>query len=500
MAHTEEQFGKYSLERKLATGGMAEIFLARHVDQPPDTPPVALKRILPHHYQDPDFIQMFIREAKIVAELNHPNIIRIQDFGKEQGQYYMTMDYIDGVNLDKVLDAAKENPDAWNIACGIEVLNQALTGIHYAHKKTDRDGKSLDIVHMDLSPHNLMISREGDVKILDFGISKAIYENDQKAYHALRGTYAYMSPEQCREEFVDHRSDIFTLGIMLYELTTLRSLFSKQPSEFMIFKAITEGIIPPPSNIVKNYPPELEFILYKALEVNPLKRFQSARQFTDSLEEATRAYNFESGSRILSKALENFGFNTDQSTGILTIDTQVAEADTEVTDGEDRSPASAADARPSRPGTHVTPMERIPPTYAGPIEPIDPEEQLEAELAFRRHRTMLLSLFAALMLAVTAGFGIGYTHKVGDMEESVGSRIYVPEKGRIFVETDPPGAVIFLDMKKQEKTSPALFDNMPLNRQVEVEAVLPGYESVRKDIKLSPEIPMDALLVEFRRK
>jgi len=296
----EQQFGKFRLIRKIATGGMGEIFLARHVDQPENQPPVALKRILPHRAKDPRFVKVFFQEAKIIKELNHPNLVRVLDFGKEQDAFYMTMDFVDGVNLDAVLTAA---PEAWPVACGVEIVRQALSGIGHAHARADKDGRKLNIVHLDLSPHNLMVDRNGAVRILDFGVSKAIYEEDHKAFNALRGTYAYMSPEQCREQEVDRRSDLFTLGILLYELTTLKPLFRVQPSEFMILKAITEGMIPPPTNALKEYPPALERVIFRALEVDPARRYQSADAFGQALKHVVDSLHLEHGPELLARAV-----------------------------------------------------------------------------------------------------------------------------------------------------------------------------------------------------
>ena len=242
-----------------------------------------MKRILPHLAQDPSFIKLFINEAKIIANLSHPSLIRIHDFGKEQDSYYMTMELVHGVNLDLVMIKAPLQRKHWTLECGVEVVRQLLEGIGYAHNATDRSNRPLNIVHLDINPHNVMLAPDGTVKLLDFGISHASYNQDQKSHNSLRGTYAYMSPEQCREQTVDARSDLFSIGVILYELCLLTDLFKRHPSEFLILKAITEGDIPRPTTIDPNFPPALEAVILRALARRSGQAFPVRRGVPSSL-------------------------------------------------------------------------------------------------------------------------------------------------------------------------------------------------------------------------
>ncbi len=507
-----KQFGKFKLIRKIATGGMGEIFLARHVDHPKSRPPIALKRILGHRAKDQNFIRMFLREAKIIAQLNHPNLTRILDFGKEQDTFYMTMEYVEGHNLDEVITKAGDAPSSWSLGCSIEVIRQALAGMDYAHDKNDRQGKSLDIVHLDLSPHNIMISRDGTVKILDFGVSKAAYEDDQKAYNALRGTYAYMSPEQCKEKAVDRRSDLFTLGILLYELSTGEPLFRKQPSEFMVLKAITEGLIPPPSNVDKNYPPELEKILDRSLAVKVEDRFQSAKEFSDALDELEAKYNFTSGPEVLKKALDDlwtkqFVSETDEDSDDDELSSQSGDEAEVSQDSSDKSekPADvkAEDAvdNPQKSESSNSDESRRSETFQkDDVAAMSPADRDEWLLMHKRQMRRVAGIFSVLFVLACAALGGFYQYKTGWIKETAGSTIYVPSSGKLYISTIPEGAKVFVNLKEQKTVTPMLLGDMPFDENLQIEVVLSGYESSRQTFRLNAQTPLDAMLVQLEKK
>jgi serine/threonine-protein kinase len=508
----ERQFGKYRLLEHIATGGMGEIFKARHVDQPESKPPVALKRILKHRSKDKRFVRMFFKEAKIISELDHPNLIHVDDFGKEQEQFYMTMEFVEGHNLDELIKLARQTPKHWSLACGIEVVRQALNGMTYAHEKKDRADHPLNIVHMDLSTHNMMVSKDGQLKILDFGISKAIYDDDQKAYNALRGTYAYMSPEQCREEPVDSRSDLFTLGIVLYELTTLKPLFSRQPSEFMILKAITEGTVPPPSNSQKDFPPELEKVIYKALNVDKELRYQTASEFTEELEAVSRAYNLNKGPEVLVEAMVSLIPDMKRGTP--------PEAETRPQDkpkvevsksGDSTSPKSsdrpqqdqASDKnRRKKDRQSVKSAKRTEPTQEAlpPFESIaagDIEEQLLVQRRNKKH--IWTAFFIMLALLICAATYLHY-QKTGWLPPQAGVNVYMPDSGTLFVSSIPTGAQVFINRKKQDGATPVRVRDLPLGESISVEIALPGYESLSRTTTLTASKPLDGWVVVLNKK
>jgi len=387
-------------------------------------------------------------------------------------------------------------------------------------------------VHLDLSPRNLMVSGRGLVKILDFGISKATYDDDKKSFNALRGTYAYMSPEQCKEKPVDKRSDLFSLGILLYEMTTLAPLFSKQPSEFMILRAITEGIVPPPSNIIQNYPPELEQIIYQALEVDPNKRFQSAEAFLKALESVSKNYNMSLDKLELSKGLskvlpelvvdqsslpsrEELTFTDDEKSGDSEkkesdtksdrqkSEIKVAEQDSEKaqekqkeipnffkdgTNGDSKKSEKAEDSK-----------EDVEEDLPAP-QILTLADQAEELMRHKQKSRILYTIFTFLFMAlVSAGVFMHY-QKTGWLPETVGSTIYVPDSGTLYIDTKPEGAKIFIDNKLQTGKTPFEMQNLPLNKKIPIEIVMSGYATIKESVVLDNKTPLKAMVHDLVRQ
>src|SRR5688572_513451 len=233
------RLGPYTLLRRLAVGGMAEIFLARRDGPAGFSKVVALKRILPHLSTLPEFVSMFLDEARLAARLTHPHVVQIYDFGEVEGTYFISMEYVPGEDLLAAIKRAREleRPVPPIVACSI--LSAVCDGLHYAHELRDEYGKALGIVHRDVTPSNVLISFDGVVKLADFGIAKAEHRSTHTAVGALKGKYAYMSPEQAKGEKLDRRSDLFSLGVAAHELLTGRRLFARD-SELAVLKAITE--------------------------------------------------------------------------------------------------------------------------------------------------------------------------------------------------------------------------------------------------------------------
>jgi len=231
------RFGKYTLVAKLATGGMAEIFLARLEGDGGFEKLVCIKRILPHLARDPQFVTMFLDEARVAARISHPNVCQVFELGEWNKQYYIAMEYLEGVQLScfRRADYYSPRPDS-RLVAGFGV--QACEGLHHAHQLRRTDGESLGLVHRDISPQNLFVTIDGIVKVLDFGIAKATDRSSKTSTGAVKGTYAYMSPEQLRNEQLDRRTDVWAMGTVLWGLLAQRHLF-KRETEFLTFQAIT---------------------------------------------------------------------------------------------------------------------------------------------------------------------------------------------------------------------------------------------------------------------
>ena len=279
-------FGKYTLLRELASGGMAKVYLALQRAVAGFEKLVVLKRILPELARDPNFVEMLLAEARTAATLNHPNVVQTFDVGENEGTYFIAMEYINGEDVRSIVRAMKnKSVTEFPLEHTLTIINGMCAGLAYAHEKRGLDGTPLDIVHRDVSPQNVIVTFSGDVKIVDFGIAKstAAVAAEKTTAGQLKGKVPYMSPEQARGEELDHRSDIFALGIMLFELTTGRRLF-KAKSDYETLRLICDRDYPRPSQVKPDYPLALEAVVMRALEKDVTKRYQSARDMQAEIE------------------------------------------------------------------------------------------------------------------------------------------------------------------------------------------------------------------------
>ena len=247
------RLGKYEIIKRLATGGMAEIFLARVSGLPGFQKMVVIKRILPQLATKTDFVEMFLDEARIAATLQHPNVVQMYDVGVVDGNYFIAMEYLHGEDVRSLSRSLHRQDKKLPLEHALNIVIGVASGLHYAHEKVGFDGKPLEIVHRDVTPQNIIVTYDGAVKLLDFGIAKASNRFGETRFGTLKGKVPYMSPEQCRGEPLDRRSDIFSLGIMLYELTLGKRLYQGK-SDFEVLKQIVEGTVTPPSELDKEYP------------------------------------------------------------------------------------------------------------------------------------------------------------------------------------------------------------------------------------------------------
>lgn len=271
------KFGKYELLEKIGTGGMAEIYLARGLGAEGLHKTLVIKRILPQFSTNARFVEMFIAEAKIAVQLNHPNIVQIYDFGKVDDDFYLAMEFVDGFNLAELLEMCSRAAHPLPVGEAIYIAAEVARGLHYAHQRLDEFGQPLAIVHRDISPQNILVSTDGTVKIVDFGIAKATSVADDKP-DVVKGKFSYMSPEQVSAHPVDARSDLFSTGVVLFELLSGRQLFKGATRDETV-SLVKSGIVPDISAINPAVPAPLERLLYKVLAQNPAERHQSARDF-----------------------------------------------------------------------------------------------------------------------------------------------------------------------------------------------------------------------------
>jgi serine/threonine protein kinase len=278
-----ESVGKYEVLRKIASGGMAELYLARVRGAAGFEKVVVLKRILPGIAEDPDFVQMFLDEARLAATLQHPNIADVYDVGEADGQYFFTMEFVYGQDARTIRHEMKKRNEPVPLAAALAIIHGTASALDYAHERRRSDGTLMGLVHRDVSAANIMVSYDGAVKLLDFGIARVMTASHRTQVGTLKGKVPYMSPEQCKGQPLDRRSDLFSLGVVLFELTVGQRPF-RGDSDYAVMDQIVYQGAPRPSSLVRDYPPELEAIVMRLLEREPKARYTTADELGDDLD------------------------------------------------------------------------------------------------------------------------------------------------------------------------------------------------------------------------
>jgi TonB family protein len=390
------QFGQYILEEHIATGGMAEVYQARMMGMEGFQKTVAIKRILPHLTDNDEFVTMFVDEAKLAAQLNHNNIIHIYDLGKIDRSYYIAMEYIEGRDLRSILQDCRERSVRPPIAVSLYIATLLASALDYSHRRRDFEDRDLGLVHRDVSPQNVLISNEGAIKLCDFGIAKAASKASHTRAGALKGKLQYMSPEQAWGKDIDHRSDIFSLGVVLYEMLTAEKVFSGD-SELSILEQVRNPEVDPPSSLNGSVTEEIDRIVMKALEADRDDRYQSAKDLQHDLEGAMRATGRSPDSADVARFV-----------GELSTGEPITAAEPE----PEAAPLTSPPAVEPEPEAEETPTGVEPPLEEPPIpEPTPvaaaddapPEEDTFVRRASeeRRQRTWLYVGAAALIVIIT---------------------------------------------------------------------------------------------------
>ncbi len=282
-AARQQSIGNYEVLRKLAIGGMGEVFLARQKGPVDFSRQVVLKKLHARFTRDPQFVTMFLNEARIVASLTHPNIIHVYEFFEDGDGYVIAMEYVRGGTVLSLL-RARATLGSPGLPYGpmVRIVTSVCEALHYAYSEPDVDGAVRHIVHRDISPSNVLVGYDGQVKLADFGVAKALAEAPATKSTTIKGKYGYLTPEQIRCEQLDQRSDIFSLGTVLWEMSVGKRLFERE-SEMQMLYAILEEPIPTPSSQVSGYPPELERVVMKALARSRDERYPDAEAFAADL-------------------------------------------------------------------------------------------------------------------------------------------------------------------------------------------------------------------------
>jgi hypothetical protein len=418
-----QPYGQYVLVRKLAEGGMAEIFLAKLLGADGFERNVVLKRMLPSLSAIPDFVEMFRDEARLAAKLSHPHIVQIHELGFTDGCYYICMEYLAGEDFSTTLRLAGRRRTYVPLPVVVRVLIDAARGLHFAHTFTNEQGQPLNVVHRDVSPSNLYVTYQGQVKVLDFGIAKAESRLVQTRTGVVKGKYIYMAPEQAQGKEVDPRADVFSLGVSLYEAVTHVRPFSRE-NDLAVLNALLNGEFERPRALRADLPEGLEAIILKAMAIKPEDRYASAEAFADALEAfAPSLPGGSAGAPALGTFLRNH-FGEERVVGKTRIPTLATLTAARPADAEAVVPAPGTSANPygqvSRPSATgvkaLTVQGRSP--VAVPQAPVP--EPVPVAASAPASRRWLLGLVGGLgLVAAGAAVVIARPGKTADVPPSV---------------------------------------------------------------------------------
>ncbi len=477
------RFGKYTLIRKLATGGMAELFLAIQKSVAGFEKLLVIKRILPSMNQDRAFIEMLLHEARIAATLSHPNIVQIFDVGQYDGQYFIAMEHVHGEDLRSIVrQMKKKDVLEFPLEHALAIVLGMCAGLSYAHEKHELDGSALNIVHRDISPQNVVVTFTGDVKIVDFGIAKSDTRiGEQTKSGKLKGKVPYMSPEQARGESIDARSDVFSTGVMLFELTTGKRLF-KGTSEYETLRLICEREYPRPSDIRSDYPADLEPIVMRALAKDANDRYQSAREMQADLEDFVRRHQVAVSHIALNQFMQSlFEDKLAMQKEALLQGKQLADI---IEMQHQMSSPDVGDVDAS--GRHVTSTQSMP-AAARTVTNM-------STAAHRKKNGLVVGIVAGVVgLAAMAGV-IGYLLVKNKADSAARSATSLSEpavavKGSLSLESDPPGASIWINGDLRAEVTPATIAQLPTGIALDVKLTLDGFEHAREQVTLEAKAP-----------
>lgn len=445
-----QPFGKYILHERVAVGGMAEIFRAKMHGVDGFEKNLVVKQILPQYAKNREFIQMFIDEAKITVSLNHGNIVPVFELGQIDGIYFIAMDWIDGKNLGEVLDQTIELNVPLSIPHGLYLASEMLAGLDYAHRKTDDAGRSVGIVHRDVSPQNILISYEGEVKVVDFGIARAATKVHETRAGVIKGKFGYMSPEQACGEAVDARSDIFAVGILLYEMLTLERLFFAE-NDAVVIDRVKRADVPTPSSVNPALPPQLDAILFKALARDPAARYQTAGEMRTDLSRLLFSLRDVPSSQTLSLYMKMVFAEEIQERIAL----RASEPPAPVIQPQMAQPPASVQA-PVAPDSLLAEAQQAADQNLMLLE----DGELDDDFSYMRAGRRIRWMITLVILTVLIGGGLIYRQEIARVFSTIGNvvdesaeRLAQKELGTLYVRSRPSGAAVYFGNQKQGTTN-----------------------------------------------
>ncbi len=504
----QTQVGQYYLMEKIAQGGMAEIFKGLSYDVHGIKKTVCIKKILPHLAADPEFITSLIDEAKLAVKLVHGNIAQTFDLGKVGDDYFMVMEFVDGRSLSQIAKRARAKGQRIPLDALLYFVAEILSGLDYMHRRADEHGEPLHIVHRDISPQNIMVSYSGTVKIIDFGIAKAVVKVGSTDSGILKGKFAYMSPEQAHGESIDHRSDLFSLGIILHEMLTGRRLFKAEDSRQTI-RNVRRAKVDPPSAYRGDLPEELDRIALRALAKDRRKRYPFASEMRDDciklLHAAFPDFRPADAAAFVQELFADDlrhpePLEADAKTPHLIIDgsnSALADDSQFEATGIARSPLDMREymLEETTDGRGGKPPEPPPPTEAD-TEAADAEEEPEAEAlpplepseTTARRRSLWRRLpmgarisFGIALLSIAALLALLGWRFLGQPQPTAGARL-----AELMITTDPPDARVELDGRVVGERSPVTVRNLSADTDLRLRVEREGYRPHERTLALAP--------------
>jgi len=486
------KFGKYYLYERIAVGGMAEIYKAKMYGVDGFEKNMVVKQILPQYAKHKEFIQMFIDEAKICVTLSHGNIVPVYELGQIDGIYFISMEHVDGKNLGELLDAGIEEEKPLSVPHALFVASEILGGLDYAHRKTNDKGEPQGIVHRDVSPQNVLISFEGDVKIVDFGIARAATKMHATEAGVIKGKFGYMSPEQALGKEVDARSDVFAAGILLYEMLTLERLFAGG-TEVNTLERVKRADVPTPSRTNPNLPPQLDGIVFKALARKQSDRFQSAGEMQLAISRFLYQLPEEASSKTLSIYMKDLYEQEilkrqEQPEVVLPPEDSVPTAQPPGTHDLPPPPVGP-DALFGESGEPVSvPQQGIP--VGEPVRPVFTEEFEDDFSYVGAGRKMKWIVIGCIVLAlVVAGFFLRkplatFFSTFSEAMDKSAEKLAQKDLGTLYVRSRPSGAAVYFDNRRVGQTNMRIGSIDP-SHEYELVLTLEGYPPWSRTITTS---------------
>ncbi len=484
------KFGKYTLIRHLATGGMAELYLSLQRSISGFEKLIVIKKILPRYAADREFIDMFLDEARIAATLNHPNIVQIFDVGSVGKDYFIAMEFIHGEDLRNIVGAMrKKKMRSFPLEHAVSIIMGVCKGLSFAHDHRGLTGDALNIVHRDISPQNILVTFNGEVKVVDFGIARAMAKDagiETEKSGALRGKFPYMSPEQIKGLNLDMRSDIFSVGIVLFELTTGRRLF-KGKNELETLSKIVDNEYPKPSSVTSNYPRDLEEIVLTALQKDRDLRYSTALTMQQELEDFARNHKIKVSTIELGKFMEDLFYEKiQQEREALKEGKKLADIIAEKEANEiDLDEFLDLSSMPSSGGTTGRAMATDSAAVSGIMAMPMAEDR-------KRKGALFFAVITLIVLVVaSAGAFFGYQMYTKAQESAL-------QIGRVNVITDPPGAAVYVDGEKYPGETPLTLDKLKADVRYGIKVKIDGYEPAKREVSITQKQPTLELKIKLK--